>query len=126
MLGSLACIAVQATGQIDRQSYRGRGVELIDDPVQRRARFTAGARSQQGVDDPAHSSELLRQSGRVVVIAKDFDWHARVPQNVKIRSGIACQFGRVGPHEDADVVSSQIEVPGDDKPIAGIVAFAAA
>ena len=60
--------------------------------------------AQQGVDDPIHPGKLLGQSGRVVAIAKDFDRHARVPQDLKIRSGVARQFGRIGPHEHADLV----------------------
>ena len=103
VLGSRARIAVQAAGQIDRQSFRGRGVELIDDRVQRRTRLAAGAGAQQRVDDPIHPGELLRQSGRVVAIAKHFDRHARLPQDIEIRSGVARQFGRIGPHEHADL-----------------------
>jgi len=61
-----------------------------------------------------------------MAIAKDFDRHVGVPQNLEVCSGVAHQFGGFGPEEHADLIPSQVEVPGDDKPVAGVVAFAAA
>ena len=69
---------------------------------------------------------LPRQTGRVVAIAEQLDGHTRPPQDLKVGGSVAGQLTRIGPYQHADLGPAQVEVPGHDKPIAGIVSLAAA
>ncbi len=101
-------------------------LSLVDHRVQRRPGFAAYARAQQGIDDPGGPGQVVRQPRGIVPAAEDFHWHSGLAEDLEIDPRVALQFLRLGPHEHADRVAPQVEVPGQHEAVAGIIALAAA
>ena len=74
----------------------------------------------------AAPARLSASRGGIVPAAEDFQWHSDLAEDLEIDPRVALQFLRLGPHQHADRVAPQVEVPGQHEAVAGIIALPAA